>query len=96
MIRSAVKRQVNVISQNSQAEWSGLSSDEESHLPSLDSEVTVAGIYLRLLINNPGWVLRKPKETLGELLETFLQEIQRDNVIYRKIKEGCTSHCFFF
>lgn len=81
MIRSAVDRQVHVISQNPHAEWTGLSHDDEAQLPSLDSEVTVAGIYLRLLINNPGWVLRKPKETLGELLETFLQEIQRDNVI---------------
>jgi len=79
-VTNAARRQTNVILNNSQAEWDGLAPEEESELPNLDREITVAGVYLRLLVSNPGWVLRKPKETLGELLETFLQEIQRDNV----------------
>jgi len=34
-------------------------------------EVVVGGVFLRLFIANPGWVLRKPKEFLTELLEKW-------------------------
>ena len=35
------------------------------------SELIVAGVYIRLLIANPGWVVRKPKEFLTELLSRW-------------------------
>ncbi|XP_052814797.1 dnaJ homolog subfamily C member 13-like isoform X2 [Mya arenaria] len=34
-------------------------------------ELVVGGVFLRLFISNPGWVLRKPKEFLTELLELW-------------------------
>lgn len=34
-------------------------------------EMVVGGVFLRLFIANPGWVLRKPKEFLTELLEKW-------------------------
>ena len=37
------------------------------------AELVVAGIYIRLFIANPGWVLRKPREFLTELMENALQ-----------------------
>ena len=37
------------------------------------AELVIAGIYIRLFIANPGWVLRKPREFLTELMENALQ-----------------------
>ncbi|XP_039252268.2 dnaJ homolog subfamily C member 13-like isoform X1 [Styela clava] len=34
-------------------------------------EVVVAGVYLRLFIAQPGWVLRKPREFTVEIMEKF-------------------------
>jgi len=34
-------------------------------------EMVVAGVFLRLYIANPGWVLRKPREFITELLEKW-------------------------
>ncbi|KAK6166630.1 hypothetical protein SNE40_023278 [Patella caerulea] len=39
----------------------------------IQGELTVGGVFLRLFITNPGWVLRKPKEFLVELLEKWAQ-----------------------
>ena len=33
----------------------------------------ISGIYIRLFIANPGWVLRKPREFLIDLIENILQ-----------------------
>ena len=41
----------------------------------IQGEVVVGGVFLRLFIANPGWVLRKPKEFLTELLEKWSQAI---------------------
>ena len=37
------------------------------------NELVISGIYVRLFIANPGWVLRKPREFLSDLLESALQ-----------------------
>ena len=37
------------------------------------NELVVSGIYIRLFIANPGWVLRKPREFLIDLMENILQ-----------------------
>lgn len=37
----------------------------------VEGELTVGGVFLRLFISNPGWVLRKPKEFMVELLEKW-------------------------
>ncbi|CAH1789259.1 unnamed protein product [Owenia fusiformis] len=36
-------------------------------------EIAISGVFLRLFIANPGWVLRKPKEFMTELLEKFVE-----------------------
>jgi DnaJ family protein C protein 13 len=38
------------------------------------NEILVAGVYLRLFVENPGWVLRRPKEFLTELFD-FTQSL---------------------
>jgi DnaJ family protein C protein 13 len=38
----------------------------------------VGGVFLRLFIANPGWVLRKPKEFLTELLEIWSKLVALD------------------
>lgn len=80
VLKSAVSRHSSAILKDPSAEFEGFTPEEEAELPNLDAEIAVGGVYLRLLAANPGWALRKPKETLGELIETFLHEIQRDNV----------------
>merc|ERR1740128_1014148 len=72
------ERQLSVITSSAQAEWSGIDPGDESELPNLDSEANIGGIYIRLLVANPGWILRKPKETLGDLLEAALQGLQKE------------------
>lgn len=42
----------------------------------LEGEVVVGGVYLRLFIQQPNWVLRKPKEFLIAILERFDQLAQ--------------------
>jgi DnaJ family protein C protein 13 len=37
------------------------------------NEVVIGGVFIRLFIANPGWVLRKPKEFLIELFETWAE-----------------------
>ena len=37
----------------------------------IDGEVEVGGVYLRLYINQPSWVLRRPKEFLIAILDRF-------------------------
>ncbi len=42
----------------------------------VQGEVVVGGVFLRLFIAQPTWVLRKPKEFLIALLEKFSQMVQ--------------------
>ena len=46
------------------------------------NEVVIGGVFLRLFIANPGWVLRKPKEFLVELFEAWTE------LTLRKQQEG--------
>ena len=46
------------------------------------NEIVVSGVFLRLFIANPGWVLRKPKEFLVDLFELW------SDVCNRKMQEG--------
>lgn len=80
VVHRITQRQLAVITQDPQAEWVGIDPQDESELPNLDAEISVGGIYLRLLVANPGWVLRKPKEIVGELIEAGLQGLQKEAV----------------
>ena len=45
----------------------------------IQGELTVGGVFLRLFIANPGWVLRKPKEFVTELLEKWSELVNMQN-----------------
>ena len=45
-------------------------------------EIVISGVYIRLFISNPGWVLRRPKEFLTDLLEAW------STVCNRKEQDG--------
>ena len=47
-----------------------------------ENELVVSGVFIRLFVSNPGWVLRKPKEFLVDLFEIW------SDVCNRKEKEG--------
>ncbi|CAG5130505.1 unnamed protein product, partial [Candidula unifasciata] len=54
------------------AKWS-MREDFQVVYSDVQGEVVVGGVFLRLFISNPGWVLRRPKEFLTELLEQWSQ-----------------------
>merc|ERR1712142_737937 len=41
-------------------------------LEDVSGEVVVSGVYLRLFVANPGWVLRKPRQFMEDLLENIV------------------------
>ena len=43
-------------------------------------ETVIAGVFLRLYIANPGWVLRKPKEFIIELMEKWGSLVSNSNM----------------
>lgn len=49
---------------------------------SAENELVVSGVFIRLFIANPGWVLRRPKEFLVDLFEAW------SDVANRKEQEG--------
>ncbi|KAL5489677.1 hypothetical protein EMCRGX_G018795 [Ephydatia muelleri] len=53
-----------------------LPEDFEVVYTQVEGEIVVGGVFLRLFINQPTWVLRKPKEFLIALLEKFILLIQ--------------------
>lgn len=42
-------------------------------------ELNVGGVFLRIFIAQPGWVLRKPREFLVSLLETLTELLEKNN-----------------
>lgn len=42
-------------------------------------ELAVGGVFLRIFIAQPGWVLRKPREFLVSLLETLTELYEKNN-----------------
>lgn len=48
-------------------------------------EIIVSGVFVRLFVENPGWVLRKPKEFLTDLFalwaEYAAKKTQNDEVL---------------
>ena len=39
----------------------------------IQGEVVVGGVFLRLFVTNPGWVLRKPKDFFVEVMDRFIE-----------------------
>lgn len=44
-----------------------------------EGEVEVGGVFLRIFIAQPGWVLRKPRDFLVSLLETLSELLEKNN-----------------
>lgn len=62
---------------NHQTSWH-LPEDTSINSYAPPGELVVAGVYLRLFVDNPGWVLRKPKEFLAELMDTCLMLMTKE------------------
>ena len=54
--------------------------DFEVKLPVGFGEFVIAGVYLRLYVQNPSWVVRRPKEFLTELMDTAKIFMEREGV----------------
>lgn len=56
-------------------------------------ELEVGGVFLRIFIAQPGWVLRKPRDFLVSLLDTLttLLEKNNPNVSVTMTDDTCTS-----
>ena len=57
--------------QNSETLWS-VPENFQLSLEDVSGELVVSGVYLRLFVANPGWVLRRPKQFMEDLLENML------------------------
>ena len=64
---------------NPDSQWN-LPEDFSEAYGELQGELIIGGVYIRLFISNPGWVLRKPKEFMIELLERWSQIISVPNL----------------
>ena len=64
---------------NPEVPWVPLEGDLNALHSYDNSELVISGIYIRLFIANPGWVLRKPREFLTDLLEVVLRLMGQPN-----------------
>jgi len=58
------------------APW-GLSDDYRVEYDELRGEIQIGGVYVRLFLKNPGYVLRAPKTFLEDLLTRFVEAYQQ-------------------
>ncbi len=61
------------------ARWSLSDDFSVVHSDAGAGELVVAGVFLRLFIASPGWVLRKPRDFMVELLEKWAQLVSQSN-----------------
>ncbi|KAK2708864.1 hypothetical protein QYM36_014478, partial [Artemia franciscana] len=84
VVTNSVKRMTSEFSSKQRADlnavWVPPQADLEPIYAAANDELVVGGVFLRLFVSNPGWVLRKPKEFLIELLDTTLDHMNKDNV----------------
>lgn len=59
-------------------------------------ELEVGGVFLRIFIAQPGWVLRKPREFLVSLLETLTELLEKNNPNVRILFEFVFMFLTFF
>lgn len=52
---------------------------DDVSLSSTSGEVVVGGVYMRLLVSNPTWVLRKPKAFVSDLFDALLDHMTKNN-----------------
>ena len=63
----------------SETPWNAPADEIQKAQDFVSNELVISGVYVRLFIANPGWVLRKPREFLSDLLEKGLQNMQSTN-----------------
>ena len=51
---------------------------DDVSLSSTSGEVVVGGVYMRLLVSNPTWVLRKPKAFVSDLFDALLDHMTKN------------------
>ncbi|XP_055340824.1 dnaJ homolog subfamily C member 13-like [Paramacrobiotus metropolitanus] len=47
--------------------------DYDTIYSNVQGEIVVGGVFLRLFVANPGWILRKPKEFFIDIMDRFLE-----------------------
>lgn len=57
---------------------SGMSGGDGSIEQFNSDQLIISGVYLNIFIKNPSWTLRKPKEFLSELMDAYIQNINKD------------------
>jgi DnaJ family protein C protein 13 len=70
-----------------EARWSLADDFSVVHGDAGAGELVVAGVFLRLFIASPGWVLRKPRDFMVELLEKWAQLVAQTN---RNVRLHCS------
>lgn len=58
---------------------------------SVEGELVVGGVFLRLFVANPGWVVRRPREFLVELLDRLATLITPDDTTADATADGSSS-----
>ncbi|XP_059089728.1 dnaJ homolog subfamily C member 13-like [Tigriopus californicus] len=66
-------------------------SEQELNINLECNELVISGIYIRLFNANPGWVLRKPREFLSDLLENVVQMISAKTVDQTRLESVSTA-----
>lgn len=69
------KEHYNYLKDNPDKQWK-IPENFSVAYSSLDGEMSVGGVYLRIFISQPSWVLRKPREFMVALLEKFTELLQ--------------------
>jgi DnaJ family protein C protein 13 len=72
-------RHVSHLSGNPDGPWNPPAEEIKNAQSFVTNELVISGIYVRLFIANPGWVLRKPREFVSDLLEQALQIMKSSN-----------------
>ena len=70
---------VQHLDSHAETPWNAPAEEIQRAQSFVTNELVISGIYVRLFIANPGWVLRKPREFLSDLLENALQAMQSSN-----------------
>ncbi|ELU18389.1 hypothetical protein CAPTEDRAFT_227625 [Capitella teleta] len=61
----------------------------------VQGELTIGGVFLRLFVANPGWVLRRPKEFLVDLLEKWSELVAMSNPNVEVLETLTSALCAF-
>ncbi|XP_054717127.1 dnaJ homolog subfamily C member 13-like [Uloborus diversus] len=78
IVQSLANEHYKIQKDDPQAQWRP--PNEPCLGSSEDQETIISGVYLRLFIQNPSWVLRRPKEFLTELLDRIIAFVSKDIV----------------